>query len=148
MMIPLHAVLVAELHCLSRDGQDVRTAQQWSDPQASVDDPRSWLRLVCNGRVLQDAEFTGLEPHVQMRAFWSSRERLFAPTRLDEDQMWTKLLELAGVTPRRCRAKRCAVVLPVAWFVCQICGRDARGRQSDARRVEPLRTGLGRNPKP
>jgi hypothetical protein len=127
MPIPSRARLRAELHCLSHDGHEVRTAQHWVDPQAPADRPRSWLRLVINGRPAQDGGFFGVPGQAELENYWSSRVEAFAPTALTEDQMWGKLLELAGITRSACSAADgCPGVLPVGWWFCPECGRDAR----------------------
>ena len=128
MPIPSRARLRAELHCLSTDGYEVRTAQHWADPQVPDDRPRSWLRLVVNGRVQQDGVgFFGAPAQAELESYWSSRATAFAPTALTEDQMWEKLLELAGITRSVCSAAAgCSGVLPVGWWFCPECGRDAR----------------------
>jgi hypothetical protein len=125
MPIPARAALVKELHFLSHDGLEVRTAQHWSDPQAPADRPRSWLRLVCNGRVDQDLSFTGAKAHRELAEFWAGREVLFAPTALDERQMRQKLIELKGIEPVPCRGRECSAILPVGSGFCARCHRSA-----------------------
>lgn len=137
MPIPVHAALRAELHCLSHDGREVRTAQHWVDPQAPASRPRSWLRLVVNGRPTQDAGFAGGPAQRELAEFWSSRVTAFGPTALTEDQMWVKLLELAGIIQSRCSLEGCSGVLPVAWWFCPVCSRDVRADRSALDVLEP-----------
>lgn len=124
MLIPSRARLCAELHCLSHDGHQVRTAQHWMDPQSPPGRPRSWLRLVVNGRTVQSAGFFGVPAQARLENFWSSRVAAFAPTALTDDQMWEKLLELARITPMLCGLNGCPGILPVGWSFCLECGRD------------------------
>jgi len=127
MAIPAHAALRAQLHCLSHDGLEVRTAQRWSDPAASADRPKSWLRLVSNGRVVQDSQVTGERGHREMERFWAGRAAAFEPTKLAEDQMWAKLRELARIEQTQCQRENCAGGgLPVAWWYCPECKADVR----------------------
>jgi hypothetical protein len=126
MAIPAPAALRAQLHCLSHDGRAVLTAQQWYDRAAPAQRPRSWLRLVGNGRVIQDCRFTGERGHREMERFWADRVVDYEPTKLTEDQMWAKLWELARIEQTRCQRKDCAGGMPVAWWFCPGCGTDAR----------------------
>lgn len=126
MSISSRARLGAEMHCLSHDGLEVRTAQHWVDPDAPAGRPRSWLRLVLNGRPAQISQFTGARAHRELATYWASRVALFEPTRLTEDQMWSKLAEIGGIRPVACMAGHGSKVLPVAWPFCPVCGRDVR----------------------
>lgn len=119
MGIPARAILHAELHCLSRDGRDVVTAQQWHDPAAPADRPKSWLRLVRNGRIRQDHQFIGKAAQREMNQFWSKCTENFRPTWLVEDQMWVNLRTLAGIEQARCPG--CSAGLPVARSTCPQC---------------------------
>jgi hypothetical protein len=141
MRIFSRAALRAELHCLSHDGAEVRTAQRWLDPRSTVERPRSWLRLVVNGRPVQDAEFVGVPAHGELGQFWTGRVAAFAPTVLTEAQMWDRLLELTGITRSGCASEDCAGILPVGWWFCLVCGRDAR-RVAAGSMLWPQRRGV------
>ncbi len=124
MTVPLRARLVDQLHCLSADGAIVMTSQRWTDPDTD-DGPRSWLRVIHNGEVRGVMHFTGPRRHEALERQWAELDKL-RPAALTEDQMWSKLLELAGVEKRKCQHGQCPGILPVAWTVCPSCGRDAR----------------------
>jgi hypothetical protein len=124
MSISPRAVLRGELHCLSHDGLEVRTAQHWVDPHAAR--PCGWLRLVVNGRPVQDNRFVGRAAQGELAAFWASRVALFEATALTEDRMWVVLAELAGIGKVTCSAGHRVRILPVAWPFCSACGRDVR----------------------
>src|SRR5213076_1575753 len=107
--------------------------QRWADPDAPAGRPRSWLRLVRNGRRAQDLSFTGRAAQDELEVFWSGTESAFTPSALTQEQMWGKLLELAGITPARCPGGDCSgMVLPVAWWICPECGHDVRRVASGA----------------
>lgn len=125
MTIPVRATLLAELHCLSHDGQVVITAQRWADRTAAAERPRSWLRLVRNGRPIQARQFTGRRAHRELEVHWAKLIEMYAPTALAEDQMWARLLEITGIKQVKC-ARDCPGRMPVAWPVCRVCGRHAR----------------------
>lgn len=128
--------------------------QHWADPSAPDEVPRSWLRLVLNGRPAQDARFTGKAAHRELADYWSGRVAAFAASALTEAQAWAKLLELAGVVQSRCGLNGCPGVLPVAWWFCPVCGRDVRrsgfgGAVASASKPVILldRRGISRNPR-
>lgn len=125
MAIPSRTVLVAELHCLSEDGLVVITAQRWSDRSAPAERPRTWLRLVRNGRPCDDRRFTGARSHREVEIIWGQLAERYAPTGLAEDQMWVKLQELTGVGQARCSGKDCTGRMPVGWQICPECDRSA-----------------------
>jgi hypothetical protein len=126
MAIPGGARLRAQMHCLSHDGREVITAQQWFDPDAAEDRPRSWLRLLRNGQVVKDNQITGRAKHDELAEFWRAREVSFEPTKLTEDQMWVRLRELTGIEQTVCQAENCSIDMPVGWWICPLCGKDAR----------------------
>lgn len=127
MGIPARAALCAQLHCLSHNALWVLTAQHWSDPAAPVERPRSWLRLVRNGRVVQDLKFTGVNGRHELDLFWRRCAASYEPTSLSEDQMWVRLRELSGIQQAGCQRADCSGGgLPVAWWFCPRCGADAR----------------------
>jgi hypothetical protein len=126
MPIPPTASLAEQLHCLSHDGTVVITAQRWTEPRRPTNRPRTWLRLVRNGRVMQDVPFTGQAAHLEMRMFWDRLIGQYEPTGLDEDQMWNGLRELTQIEQTECGAKDCVGRLPVAWWYCPLCRRDTR----------------------
>lgn len=142
MAIVSRARLHAELHCLSTDGLVVITAQHWIDPQAPAGRPVSWLRLVRNGRIRTDRRVAGQQAHAELAEFWAERASVIAATQLDEDQMWKKLGELVSIKQTRCVRPDCAGRMPVAWWRCPECRRDARkvasGELSGVRRRPEL----------
>ncbi len=148
MAIPASAALREEIHYLSNDSRLVITDQRWYDPHAPDDRPRSWVRLIRNGRVCRDQQVTGPRRHRELEMFWADRVAEAAPTRLDEAQMWTKLGEVAGIRQTECQRKYCHSKMPVGWWICAVCGADARrvarGSLSGVRRhgdiVLPVRT--------
>lgn len=126
MTILSSARLREELHCLTHDGKIVITAQRWTDPAAPEDRPRSWLRLVRNGRQRQVSRFTGAGAHAELDAFWAGLAERYEPTALTEDQMWVRLKEITGTIQSECARAGCEGRMPVAWEVCPECGRNAR----------------------
>jgi len=126
MTVPSGARLHAQLHCLSTDGTVVITVQHWRDPAAPKDHPRGWIRLVRNGRRREDRRYGGADGQRELESAWAELAARYAPTRLDEERMWAKLRELAGVEPVWCQGADCSIALPVAWWICPTCGRDAR----------------------
>lgn len=140
MQIPSRAVLAAQLHCLSKNAQVVITAQQWNDPApVTAGRPRSWLRLVRNGREEQVLQFTGARAQREMARDWDRLAGLYTATSLDEGQMWAALRELTGIEQVQCSTvQKCPGLLPVAWPWCPECGRDqrnvAKGSLSGVRR--------------
>lgn len=126
MAVPVRAVLHQQMHCLTHDGLVVISAQWWRGPATLAGKPRSWLRLIRNGRVEQDCRFTGEREQVELAEFWAGRAERYAPTMLSEDEMRAKLAELAKIEPVRCQRRHCAAVLPVAWWHCPDCGSDVR----------------------
>lgn len=150
MAIVSRAGLRAELHCLSDDGLVVITAQQWFDPQAPAQRPVSWLRLVRNGKIHQDRRVTGAAAHEELQDFWIERAIATARARLEEEQMWERLGELAKIRQTECVRTDCDGRMPVAWWLCPVCGRDARrvasGSLSGARRRGELLLDLRKHP--
>ncbi len=139
MQIPARAVLAGQLHCLSDDGKVVITAQRWSDPAAAAERPRSWLRLIRNGRPRAAEQFGGRARHLVLEQRWSQLADRYAATALSEADMWAWLGKLAQVEQVQCSsASKCAGRLPVGWHYCPECGRDERnvasGSLSGARR--------------
>lgn len=127
MGIPVRATLVAEMHCLSKDGLVVITAQQWRDPQAPAERPLHWLRLVRNGRVDQTVQFGGERRRTEMIDFWNGLAERYRPTSLDSNQMWSKLKDLTGIEQAQCAgAGKCQGLLPVGVERCPACGRNER----------------------
>lgn len=127
MRIPSRAVLAAQMHCLSEDGQVVITAQRWTDPGPADGRPVTWLRLVRNGRERQVLRFLGVGAQLQVDGDWERWSGRYAQTALTEDQMWAKLRELVGVEQESCSSvSKCPGRLPVAWRWCPECGRDQR----------------------
>lgn len=130
---------------------EVRESRPGWEATPPAEDTRSWVRLVCNGRVAQNKQFVGSAAHQRLSELWSHQRDLFAPTALDEDQMWAKLHEVADKTPINCPAAGCGVILPVAWNVCPAPGcRRSVGRVSSGSlsgvRLNPLY--LGRSDAP
>lgn len=141
MGIPAGAQLLTQLHCLSHDGLVVMTAQRWVDPQAPADRPRSWVRLVRNGKVTprKEHQITGLRSHQRLELEWAELAKRYQPTALTEDQMWAKLRELTGIEQEICSAKGCSGgAMPPGWSYCPVCGRNAQrvaaGSMSQAHR--------------
>lgn len=126
MVVPSGARLHAQLHCLSANGRWVITVQRWDDPAAPADRPRSWLRLIRNGVVCEDRSFGGARRQRELEQVWAALAADYAATQLDDEQMWTKLRELAGAEPVWCQGGGCSTVLPVGRWICPSCGRDAR----------------------
>ncbi len=126
MAIPASAALREEIHYLSHDGRVVITGQRWYDPDAPAARPRSWVRLLRNGEVCRDQQVTGRRGHRDLETVWADRVADAAPTRLDEAQMWAKLDELAGIRQTECQRSGCHSKMPVGWWICALCGADAR----------------------
>lgn len=125
MAIPFGTVLVRELHCLTEDGRVVITAQHWRDPAAPADRPRSWLRLVRNGRPRDDQRFVGVDDGLELQEIWAYLTERYAPTGLSEDQMWAALRTLTGIEQAGCASKDCAGTMPTGSPICPECGRHA-----------------------
>jgi hypothetical protein len=137
MPIPPTASLAGQMHCMSHDGKVVITAQRWTDPAARR--PRSWLRLVRNGKAEQTVPFTGAAAHREMIDYWNGLAERYRPTELTEDQMWARLWDLAMIEQTECAATECAGRMPVAWKMCPTCGRPASsGEPAAVRGRRPL----------
>lgn len=125
------AVLLDQLHALSADGLTVSTAQRWTYPAAPAARPVSWASLVRNGTMQELSEFRGVAAQEQLEQNWRRLIEMYEPTRLTEDQMWSRLRELTGIEQSKCAgAGPCRGELPVAWPYCPACGRDQRNVSS------------------